>query len=230
MSYEQISTNSSVETSSKIVVTNSSVDTSSTIVVTNYSVDASSTNVVTNSSVDKSCTIVVTNSSLDASSTIVVTNSSVDPSCINVAINLAQMLLDNVNIPSYNLTQDQINWVNKFITDYPDHFTTITQDIKALTSSGEIGIQNIPQIIKLIAGVYNSSATNDLENIIVFIKFTTAVILSSPLVILSNVEKDILEQIIDVSLDLLVINIGTIESKVAIRNCWVKFTNFCRCK
>jgi hypothetical protein len=152
-------------------------------------------------------------------------------------IDLSQLLLANVNAPSYNLTSAQINWINEFIAASPSSFTQITSDIKAISATGEVGLKNIPQIVKLIADIYNSGAINSKlvnpENTIAFIRFTLDVIFSSPLLVLPDIEKEAIKELVDISLSLLSMNIGTIEAiidEVESSACFTGCFKFFKCK
>lgn len=127
--------------------------------------------------------------------------------------NLSKLLLDNLNSPSYNLSSEQIVWINNFMVASPESFTTITNDIKAITSDGKIDSHDIPLLIKLISDVYNSGAISSTlsnpTNIIDFVKFTLNVILDSEYLILPEIEKKVIKKIIDSSIALLTMNIGT---------------------
>jgi len=152
-------------------------------------------------------------------------------------IDLSQLLLANVNAPSYNLTSAQINWINEFIAASPSSFAQITSDIKTISATGEVGLKNIPQIVKLIADIYNSGAINSKlvnpENTIAFIKFTLDVILSSPLLVIPDIEKEAIKELVDISLSLLSMNIGTMEAiidEVESSACFTGCLKFFTCK
>lgn len=126
--------------------------------------------------------------------------------------NLGKLLYDNLKNPSYNLSTEQINWINNFMTASPDSFTIIMNDIKTITSDGKIDSHDIPLLIKLISDVYNSgaisSALSNPINIIDFVQFTLNVILDCQYLILPEIEKKIIKKVIDSSIALLTINIG----------------------
>lgn len=129
-------------------------------------------------------------------------------------INLSELLLTKVSGPSYNLSKDQIEWINLFIKSAPPNtFENIIQDIQKITTDGKINIQDIPSIIKLFADIYSSTAfksnIHNPQNIIIFIKFTLDVILESDLVLLPNCEVKLIEYIVNSSLDLLSMNLPT---------------------
>jgi hypothetical protein len=138
------------------------------------------------------------------------------PITTSLTSNLCELLLANVNVPSYNLTPDQIIWINEFIKASPASFEKITSDIQSITFNGEIEINNILPLVKLCADIYYSGAINynlvNPANIIAFIKFTIDVILTSQLVIIHGVEKEVIQALVDTSLTLLSMNITNITN------------------
>jgi hypothetical protein len=158
-------------------------------------------------------------------------NTTNSPNKVNFVLDLTTLLLVNVNTPSYNLTTEQINWINQFISASPESFIKITNDIKQITSTGKIGLENIPQIVHLCADIYNNDSvkvgiTNP-ANIIVFIKFTIDTILESKYLILPDVEKELIKQLVDTSLNLLILNLNPIEAEIksmssCFRFCFIK--------
>jgi len=171
--------------------------------------------------------------SLDLSANPISSDASSNSVSLNTVCELSALLLANVNTPSYHLTADQVVWINQFILASPDSFTKITDDIKSITATGEIGVHNIPQIVRLLADIYNNEAlkagmTNP-ANIIAFIKFTLDTILSSKLLILPDTEKELIKEIVDASLDLLATNLTPIEKGIAELEsipCCSKFLHF----
>jgi hypothetical protein len=139
------------------------------------------------------------------------------PITSSLTATLCELLLTNVNIASYNLTPDQIIWINEFIKASPASFEKITSDIQSITFRGEIKLNNIPQIVKLCADIYYSGAINynlvNPVNIITFIKFTIDVILTEQLVIIHGVEKEVVQALLDTSLTLLSMNIANIATE-----------------
>jgi hypothetical protein len=159
-----------------------------------------------------------------------------DLSQICVVLNLSELLLSNVNTPSYNLNQEQINWINEFIKASPESFEKISDGFKNITSDGKIYLHDIPLIIKLLANIYNSESIkkglSNPSNIIVFIKYTLDVIFSSKLLVLPDTEKETIHKLIDISLDLLKINLSTIINTLDIsktQKCFNSFIVLFRC-
>jgi hypothetical protein len=175
-------------------------------------------------------------SNISINEPIVNTTTQPSQSQLNIVMNLAELLLSNTNEPSYKLSSTQINWITQFINSSPESFTVITNDIKNITSTGSIGLHNIPQIIHLCADIYSSNAIkNGLSNptnIITFIKFTLDVILTSKYLILPDIEKELLQSLVDASLNLLIMNLGSIEDDIAYcetNKCCISFLNLFKC-
>ena len=152
-----------------------------------------------------------------------------DSTQIVVMTNLAQVLLEKISLPAYNLTVEQMTWIQEFIKVSPKSFDAIVADIQTITADGKIDVQDIPTIVKLFANVYHSGAINaglvNAKNVIAFIKFTLDVILDSELLVIPDMEKKTIEAVVDASLSLLAMNIDTIET---VQKRWYHFlSNAC---
>ena len=150
---------------------------------------------------------------------------------------IALLLLSNVKSPTYNLTKEQIYWINEFINASPSSMESIDNDIKAIIAKGNIGVHSVPQIVKLCADIYNKSANEsklfNAENIVAFIRFTLEVILDSKYVVLPEQERELIKSLVDISLDLLGTNLGPIDAAInAVENskCFVGFLGLFSCK
>lgn len=135
---------------------------------------------------------------------------------INLDANLENLLIQNLHIPSYNLTQDEIIWIQTFIQSSPNTFSNIVTDIQTITSDGKINIQDIPSIVKLLSDIYTSHIINiqvitNPINILSIIKYTFDVIIECELIPLPNIEKTIIKTVFDSCLNLLITNLPTIE-------------------
>jgi len=154
---------------------------------------------------------------------------SLEPSQIVVMTNLAQILLESIPLPSYQLTIEQKSWIQEFIRASPNSFEKIVADINAITADGKIDVHDIPVIVKLFADVYHSGAVSNglvnTKNVIAFIKFTLDVILDSKLLVIPDIQKKTIEAVVDASLSLLAMNIETID---AVKKKWYDyFTDVC---
>ena len=153
----------------------------------------------------------------------------ISPTQIVVMTNLAQVLLERISLPAYNLTVEQMTWIQEFIKVSPKSLDSIVADIQTITADGKIDIQDIPTIVKIFADVYHSGAINaglvNAKNVIAFIKFTLDVILDSNLLVIPDMEKKTIEAVLDASLSLLAMNIDTIET---VQKKWYNFiSNAC---
>jgi hypothetical protein len=128
-------------------------------------------------------------------------------------ISFRSLILANIKTPSYNLSPEQIEWINKFIEASPEVFDIILKDILLITADGKIDYHDIPLLIKVITDVYNSRAITrnmaNSQNIIAFVKFTLDVILDSNYIDLSEIDKTVIRSLIDSSISLLSMNVGS---------------------
>jgi hypothetical protein len=129
-------------------------------------------------------------------------------------------------IHSYNLNEDEKKWITEFIQVSPECFSDLDDDIKTIILDGIIDLHDIPFLIKLFAVTYNSEMVKqDIVNskyMITFIKFSLNVLLEPQFLILSKIEIDIVEKVINTSLSLLTMNlenIGEVEKKIFKNTC-----------
>ena len=137
---------------------------------------------------------------------------------IKVVLDISKLLLENINSASYCFTPEQINWINQFIAASPESFHQLSSDISNITSTGKIGLQDIPKLVHLCADIYNNAAIknglSNPKNVIEFIKFTIDTIMTCKYLILPEVEKELIHQLVDTSLNLLIMNLEPIEAEI----------------
>jgi len=131
--------------------------------------------------------------------------------------NLSNILLQNIQIPSYNLNENEKKWITNFLNTSPECFEIIKQDINEIVVDNKIDLYDIALIVKLFADLYHfESIRNDLHNkssIVAFIKFTVKVVIfETNILILPYFEINVIEKIIDSSIDLLNTNLDNIEN------------------
>lgn len=132
--------------------------------------------------------------------------------------NLGELLLNNITSPVYNLTPEQQTMIQNYVKTSPVIFEKITKDIYNITKDGKIDLHDIPFIVQLLADSY-SSLTGD--NLIVFIQYIINVIIDSKFVILSNVEKQNIDNVVNVCIQLLKTNsVPKVKSWFSIYRCW----------
>ena len=130
---------------------------------------------------------------------------------------LIKMFLLNLNKTEYDLSSEQIEWIKKFMALSPKSLENILIDIKEIIEDKKIDLHDIPMIIKLITDVYHNDAIkinlSDPKNLIGFIKYTINILINSQYIDLSSVEKKVIINIVDISLNLLSINLKTSATK-----------------
>jgi hypothetical protein len=126
-------------------------------------------------------------------------------------IDFTKLILINLDNPLYTLSINQIIWIQTFIAASPNTLANIITDINNIISDNTINIYDIPAIIKLIADIYNNQAIKveliNSKNIITFVKYSLHILIESNLFILPDIEKKVIEYIIDKSIDLLSLKI-----------------------
>lgn len=122
-------------------------------------------------------------------------------------IEIIQTNLENAQNLKITLTIAQITYIKTVLKNSPHIFDKIVNDIDSILDDNTISIHKIPKIITLISDIYHNNALlNDMEqpdNIIRFTEFTINSILDSDLFVLPNLEKKIIKELVDYSLELL---------------------------
>ena len=125
-------------------------------------------------------------------------------------------LNSNLESNKFKLEQEQLTWIKTFILVSPDALNQVIAEIQIFKTDG-FNIHEIPKLVSLIAKVYKSISikTNMVkpENIITLIKVTLDTIIESNILPLPEIEKNIIEYIINQSLDLLSMSILPIEKE-----------------
>jgi hypothetical protein len=116
---------------------------------------------------------------------------------------------DNISMV---LNQIEINYINNLIKLHPQIFNSISFEIQNICScsNGKIDLHEIPQIIILISNIYKSHIIEEsIKNIDIasIVRFTIYTILHAGILPLYNIDVDVIEKLIDSSIDLLKMNI-----------------------
>lgn len=122
---------------------------------------------------------------------------------------------------SPTLTKQETQVIKDYVSYYQNITCMITMTITNVlnkNNKSQIDIHSIPQIILNIAQIFNSAQLQneykDPKNIILLIKFNLIYLLESKTIPMPEIEVEILEQIINSSLDLLSTNIIPIEEEI----------------
>jgi hypothetical protein len=134
-----------------------------------------------------------------------------DISSIILLQNLGEILLSNLNSPTYVLTPEQQTVIQHFVQVNPSVFDKLADDIRAITKDGKIDLYDIPFILQLCVDTYYLYTTSELllsgDNIIVLIQYTLNVMIDSKFVVLPDYEKQVIEAVIYSCIQLLKTNI-----------------------
>ena len=118
-----------------------------------------------------------------------------------------------LNDPKYSilLNHSETEYVHFLLSNCPELFHQIGQDIEMIISDRKIDYHDIPLIILLISKIYHTGIIhtniNNIE-IINIIKFIVDSILQSDYIPLPHLECYIIQQLIDSSLELLKFNLS----------------------
>ena len=130
-------------------------------------------------------------------------------------MDLRNIIKEYLFCEKYNLSNQEMIWINAYIYSSPKSLKLVTYGINNIIKDGKIDIHDIPTIINMIATIYHTESikneTVNQDNIITFVKFTLNIIIDSKFLLLPEIEKEIIEKIINSSLDLLKLNLNTIK-------------------
>jgi hypothetical protein len=122
-----------------------------------------------------------------------------------VSLTLISLIKTNINLPSFELTEDEKIWINLIISNSPDSLAPLDSFLNNVLSSRNLSIENIPEMIQLFANVFNKISLEqniaNSHNIYVLIKFIMDVIID--ILPLSYLEIIIIKCVSDSSLSLL---------------------------
>lgn len=132
--------------------------------------------------------------------------------------NLGELLLNNLNFSIYNLTPEQQTMIQNYVQTSPVIFEKITDDIHNITKDGKIDLHDIPFIVQLLADSY---ILWNGDNLIVFIQYIINVIIDSKFILLPEVEKENIDNVVNACIQLLKINsLPKVKSWFSSINCW----------
>ena len=147
---------------------------------------------------------------MDSTTTISVTDISLQ--------NLGILILNNLTSPVYNLTLEQQTMIQNYVQTSPVIFEKITEDIYNITKDGKIDLHDIPFIVQLLADSYTSWSG---DNLIVLIQYIIHVLIDSKFIILQDVEKENIDSVVNVCIQLLKTNnLPTVKRWFSFIYCW----------
>ena len=147
---------------------------------------------------------------------------------------MLDMMKSNLTDKSYKLTQQQIIWIENYITINPKFFTDIYMDmIYLIDDNCVVDLHEIPLLIKIFVNIFQDQnikhpnyKITDVRNVIAFMKYCFKIFIDYQFIIINNAEKNVVENIIDNSLDLLAMTIVTTKEECEPEECCVCFSDF----
>jgi hypothetical protein len=122
-----------------------------------------------------------------------------------VSMTLISLIELNINLPSFQLTDDEKRWIQLLISNSPASFSPLDSFLSNVLSSGKLSIENIPEMIELFANVFNKTSIElniaNSHNIYVLIKFIMDILID--IIPLSYIEIAIIKSVAYSSLSLL---------------------------
>jgi len=132
--------------------------------------------------------------------------------------NIGFLLLNNLNTPVYNLTPEQQIMIQNYVQTSPVIFDKITHDIHNITKDGKIDLHDIPFIVQLLADSYTSWSG---DNLVVFIQYIINVIIDSKFILLPDVDKQNIDDVVNACIQLLKFNsLPKVKSWFSSIYCW----------
>jgi len=136
---------------------------------------------------------------------------------------IISLIEKNLNLPTYDLTDGEKKWIEVIINS-SSSFDEIDEFLEPIMTSGQLNIQLIPKLIKLLAdNFYTISRENNNFNynyILTFIKFTSDIIIN--FVSLTVFEEFLIKSLVESSILLLKTNMDerqiNLESKNTTQN------------
>jgi len=131
-------------------------------------------------------------------------------------------MTNNLVLNKFKLNDDDITWVKDLITDVPETLHQIIHELQHFQGM-KLNLHDIPKLVMIITQIYDTVLMRvgktkiEYKKMVVLIKFTIDTIIDSILP-LPDVEKHIIETIVNSSIDLVGLKIRSIERKV--QSCW----------
>jgi DNA-directed RNA polymerase subunit F len=134
---------------------------------------------------------------------------------ITLVKNVSLLLLSNLHDIKYKLDENQIKWIETFVKNSPESISELTNELTNITETGEIDLYKLPHLVKVFANIYDKGSQQikiyENTNILVIIQYTLDVLINSDLLKITNVDKEVISNIIDTSLFLLGMQLGKNE-------------------
>ena len=132
-------------------------------------------------------------------------------------------IFNSINIQNFQLNQEEINYIKFLVKKQPHIFDYMQYNINLLINNGKLDLHDLPQIVLIVADIIkiNYININNKIDIINLIQYILDIIINSDILPLPDIEFEIINNIIDTSLQLLEIDIYFTKEKT--KYCWNLF-------
>ena len=134
----------------------------------------------------------------------------------NIELDFFSEILETQLKKTNVLNQSEIDFLNNLINHSPEILDNITVEIHNIVEDGKIDYHDIPQIILLLSNMYKNHIFGKVvEDVGVsnIVKFTIDTFLQSGILPLPNLELQIIQKLVDSSIDLLKMNTEVIKKE-----------------
>jgi len=130
-------------------------------------------------------------------------------------INIVEILTAKIiSLESNNilkLNENEVKFIKQMMNDNPDSFEKISTKINDIMVKRQIVVGDIPDLIYIISTIYIHDFEHKSINIIDCIQFTINTIIESGIIPIKETDAEILEGVVNSSLNLLKLNLPAIE-------------------
>lgn len=136
----------------------------------------------------------------------------------NIIVNIVDVLTSTITEIEtkgvFKLNETEIKFIKQVTKNSPDSFTKISTEINEIVNKRQVELTDIPHLIYVIASTYINDLTYENINIIDCIQFTLNAILDSGILPINKVSEEVIQAIINSSLNLLKTNLPLIEEEI----------------
>lgn len=136
----------------------------------------------------------------------------------NIIVNVVDVLTSTIaEIETkgiFKLNETEIKFIKQAMKNSPDSFVKISTEINEIVNKRQVELTDIPHLIYVIASIYINDLKYENINIIDCIQFTLNTILDSGILPINKVSEEVIQAIINSSLNLLKTNLPMIEEEI----------------
>jgi hypothetical protein len=134
-------------------------------------------------------------------------------------MSIVVILQEKLNDPKYGLilAPNEIKYVQALLNKMPEKFNAIHKTIDDILEDGQVNIHDIPKMVLLISQIYKQNVIPQLVKTIdmfKIVRFTLDALFDSGILPISSFETQVIQRVVDSSLDLLALELPKVEEEV----------------